>query len=120
MSRKSYIVLLIGLVLMALPVGAQVNGSGSSVYHFLSLPVSSRLNALGGDNVSQQEGDLSLAMMNPALLSSRNHMQLSLNYAYFYEGVMNGCAMYGHTINDVHHTSLMVCPYMAQPFITPS
>ena len=103
MSRKSYIVLLIGLVLMALPVGAQVNGSGSSVYHFLSLPVSSRLNALGGDNVSQQEGDLSLAMMNPALLSSRNHMQLSLNYAYFYEGVMNGCAMYGHTINDVHH-----------------
>ena len=95
------------LVLLSLicstPLSAQINGGGSSVFHFLSLPVSSRLNALGGDNVSQQDGELTMAMANPALLNEQNHQQLSLNYAYFYQQTMSGCVMYGHSYKDVNH-----------------
>ena len=102
--RTAYLVLFLLLSLIcSTRVSAQINGGGSSVFHFLSLPVSSRLNALGGDNVSQQDGELTMAMANPALLNARNHKQLSLNYAYFYEQTMSGCVMYGHTLKEVNH-----------------
>lgn len=85
------------------PLFGQISGAGSSVYHFLSLPVSSRLNALGGDNVAMQDRELTMAMANPALLNAQHHMQLSLNYAYFYQNTMSGCAMYAHTLKEVNH-----------------
>ncbi len=97
-----FLILLLSLIYNN-PLMAQINGGGSSVFHFLSLPVSSRLNALGGDNVSIQDDELTMAMANPALLNSQSHKQLSLNYAYFYRQTMNGCAMYAHSINDVNH-----------------
>ena len=50
----------------SLSVQAQIKGSGSSVFHFLSLPASSRLNALGGENVAIADDDISMAFINPA------------------------------------------------------
>lgn len=75
---------------------AQVYGAGSSVYSFMNLPYSARLNALGGDNVAIQDGELSMALMNPALLCSATDKVLQLNYAYYFEGTMFGSALYGH------------------------
>ena len=75
---------------------AQVRGAGSSVYQFMNLPVSSRLNALGGENVAIQDGDISMAFMNPALLCAQTDKVLQLNYAYYFEGTMFGSALYGH------------------------
>ena len=96
-----FIIVLLSLI-CNIPLQAQINGGGSSVFNFLSLPVSSRLNALGGDNVSQQDGELTMAMANPALLNSQCHQQLSLNYAYFYQQTMSGCVMYGHSFDEVN------------------
>lgn len=79
-----------------LSVHAQIKGAGTSVYNFMSLPYSARLNALGGDNVSLQEADISLSMMNPALLNGATDKVLQLNYAYYFEGTMFGSAIYGH------------------------
>ena len=78
------------------PCAAQIKGAGSSVYHFLSLPYSSRLCALGGDNVAIQDGDISMAFANPALLTGSTDKMLQLNYAYYLKGTMLGSAVFGY------------------------
>lgn len=94
MLRKIYI--LLGLVLLCLPLEAQIKGAGSSVFHFLGLPVSARLNALGGENVAIADDDLSMAYVNPALLTSQTDKVLQMNFAYYLAGTMFGSVMYGH------------------------
>ena len=79
---------------------AQIKGAGSSVFHFLNLPASSRLNALGGENVSIADGDISMAFINPALLTESTDKVLQLNYAYYLAGTMFGSAMYGHNYKE--------------------
>ena len=74
----------------------QYAGSGSSVFTFMDLPVSSRLNALGGSNVSIRDGDVSMAMCNPALLGEMTDKVLQLNYSYYLPGTMFGSVLYGH------------------------
>ena len=96
LSKKTYIVLILlcfGGFLSAL---SQVSNAGRSVFSFMSLPASARLNALGGSNVNLSDGDISLAMCNPALLHAGSHMNLQLNYSYYLPGTMFGSAMYGH------------------------
>lgn len=92
------IILGIGLWLLAVsPMAqAQVSNAGRSVFSFMSLPTSSRLNALGGSNVSLSDGDISMGMCNPALLHENSHMNLQLNYSYYLPGTMFGSALYGH------------------------
>ena len=66
----------------------------------MSLPTSSRLNALGGSNVSVSDGDISMGMCNPALLHANSHMTLQLNYSYYLPGTMFGSALYGHNFGE--------------------
>lgn len=89
-------VFLIALLVSALSAVAQVSNAGRSVFSFMSLPVSSRINALGGSSVSLSDGDISLGMCNPALLHEKSHMNLQLNYSYYLPGTMFGSALYGH------------------------
>lgn len=86
--------------MFVLPLRAQIEGAGSSVFHFLGLPASSRLCALGGENVAIADGDISMAFVNPALLTSQTDKVLQLNYAYYLAGTMFGSAMYGHNWGD--------------------
>lgn len=96
--RKYTLHIALFALLLVLPVSsfAQYMGSGSSVFSFLDLPVSSRMNALGGTNVSVRDGDISMAMNNPALLGEMTDKVLSLNFAYYLPGTMFGSALYGH------------------------
>lgn len=93
-----YILLI--LLTVTMPIRAQVDGAGSSVFGFLDLPASSRLNALGGENVSIADDDISMAFMNPALLTAQTDKVLQLNYAYYFAGTMFGSVMYGHNYKD--------------------
>lgn len=83
-----------------MPLHAQIKGAGSGVFNFLSLPASSRLNALGGENVAIADDDISMAFMNPALLTANTDKVLQLNYAYYLAGTMFGSAMYGHNYKE--------------------
>ena len=94
--KRRYFYILLTLFVAILPVSAQIKGAGSSVFHFLNLPASARLNALGGENVSISDDDISMAFMNPALLTAHTDKVLQLNYAYYLAGTMFGSAMYGH------------------------
>ena len=88
--------LLCACVCASVDVQAQYLGSGTSAFAFLDLPASSRLNALGGTNVSVRDGELAMAMCNPALLGVMTDKVLQLNYSYYLPGTMFGSALYGH------------------------
>ena len=98
-KTKVIYILLIGMCL-CMPLRAQIKGAGSGVFNFLNLPASSRLNALGGENVAIADDDISMAFVNPALLTAHTDKVLQLNYAYYLAGTMFGSVMYGHNYQD--------------------
>ncbi|MBQ0073271.1 MAG: type IX secretion system protein PorQ [Prevotella sp.] len=71
-----------------------------SVYNHLQLPTSAHGAALGGENISIIEDDASLALSNPALLSSVSHMTVGLGYMNYMSGAGLFSANYTHVIND--------------------
>lgn len=95
-KHVAYIVLgvCIGVFIPSLSL-AQTQAGGSSVYSFLSLPYSSRLCALGGDNVAIRDGEISMAMQNPALLCGSTDKILELNYANYTKTTNLGSALFG-------------------------
>ena len=96
LGKKTYITISILCFALCTQMQAQVSSAGRSVFSFMSLPTSSRINALGGSNVSLSDGDISMGMCNPALLHANSHMVLQLNYLYYLPGTMFGSALYGH------------------------
>lgn len=96
MKFRQIIYISLFLLCIVQPLRAQIEGAGSSVFHFLNLPASSRLNALGGENVAIADDDISMSFVNPALLTANTDKVLQLNYAYYLAGTMFGSAMYGH------------------------
>lgn len=98
--RRYALFILVCLVCGLNSTYAQVSNAGRSVFSFMSLPVSSRINALGGSNVSLSDGDISMGMCNPALLHETSHMVLQLNYSYYLPGTMFGSALYGHNFGE--------------------
>ncbi len=96
MALRRKIVTFVLCTLSLCHLEAQVSNAGRSVFSFMSLPASSRINALGGSNVSLSDGDVSMGMCNPALLHNETHMVLQLNYSYYLPGTMFGSALYGH------------------------
>lgn len=98
MRKYGFIIITI-LAITAPHAVAQVSNAGRSVFSFMGLPVSSRINALGGSNVSLSDGDVSMGMCNPALLHENSHQVLQLNFSYYLPGTMFGSALYGHNWN---------------------
>ena len=88
---------ILALSLLSLPLMAQEN---STVYNFLRIPVSAHAAALGGENVSLIEDDASLALSNPALLSSVSHQTVSFGYMNYMSGTSMYTANYTHVLND--------------------
>lgn len=94
------------LLLLSSVASAQVLG-GKNVYSFLDLPAAPQITALGGVNVSQQNNDLSLALLNPALLRPSMHTHLQVNYAGYFAGV-----------KYLHVTAAFHVPSVATTFAT--
>lgn len=69
-------------------LSAQTLG-GQTVFNFLRESNSPQLSALGGVNVSQENDDLSLAFMQPALLRDSMDRQMVANFNSQYAGISN-------------------------------
>lgn len=85
------------LVLFFLKAKAQ---DGSIVFNFLKLPISSHAAALGGENISVVEDDITLAIHNPALLSCVSDKTLNFNYMTYLDGVGVASASFSRTIGE--------------------
>ena len=59
---------------------------GESAFNFLRLPYSSRAAALGGNNISIVEDDLSMSLHNPALLINVSDKTIDLSFMTYMSG----------------------------------
>ncbi len=68
--------------------------AGNGVFQFLDLPVSSRMAALGGKNVSLADHDINFALQNPALLTKNSDNMIGLNMANYLADIQFGSAIF--------------------------
>lgn len=102
---KSKLPLLIVVLLLSLPVFPQ---AGVGVYRFLDLPVSSRMSALGSDNISLRDNDLNFSFLNPALLTSETNGEIGMNYSNYLSDIQFGSAIYGHNFDSKNYAAIGV------------
>lgn len=76
------IITLITAVLLSLPMSVRGEGS-SSAYHFLDIPTSAHVMALGGNNLCIIGEDVSLTDQNPALIGPEIEKQIEANYMLY-------------------------------------
>lgn len=72
----------------------------NSVFQFLKIPFSSHAAALGGENISIIEDDLTMAVHNPALLSCVADKTLNLNYMLYIAGVNAASAAFSRVAGE--------------------
>ena len=77
---KKYIILLVFALQGILTIEAQSN---SNTYEFLNVPVSAHSAALGGQNISIVEDDVTLMFTNPALLTNVSNNTLNFDYTSY-------------------------------------
>ena len=83
--------------MMLLPV---VTWAQDGVFNFLRLPFSAHAAALGGNNISLIEDDISLAFHNPALLINVSDNTLHLNYMTYISDSKVAGAMYDKVLGE--------------------
>jgi len=76
-----------------MPANSPAQTGGRSVYSFLNLVAPARPAALGGNAISTRADDITLAAMNPALLSSAMDGQVSFSHVGFLAGIRYGNLM---------------------------
>lgn len=74
--------------------------NGTSTYQYLGAPVSSRMAALGGNNVSLRSGEITDALQNPALLTEETHNSLSLNFGVYVANTLSAAVGYSYHYKD--------------------
>lgn len=74
--------LLVLLMLVAWQTMAQEGGK--HVYQFLHLPISARVNSLGGNLITVADGDINLAFANPSLLNKESHKSIAFSHGFFF------------------------------------
>ncbi len=67
---------------------------GENVYDFLTIPTSPRAAALGGSGIAINDGDLTLANDNPALLSKQVNGKFAIEYINYISDVNMGYTSY--------------------------
>lgn len=77
-------------VLGAAQLSAQIGGT--SAFVSLDLPMSARMAALGGKSCGINDGDLNLAIWNPALLRQDMSTQLSFSFVDYFTDIRYGYA----------------------------
>ena len=96
---KRYILLSGILFVLTLSGFAQLGGRYA--YSFLEQPLSARISALGGNQISVHDNDINAGFVNPSLISPGIDNNIALNYVNFFAGMNFGSAQYARTFNKV-------------------
>lgn len=91
-------------------VGAQIGGRYA--YEFSGLPASSRLTALGGHLISVIDGDVNLAMSNPASINAEMHNAIAFNHNFHFAGISNGHFAVGQHFDKLGLSSHIAVSYI--------
>jgi len=82
------------LFVFLIPFFANAQTSGKNVYDFLTIPTSPRAAALGGSAMAINDGDITLANDNPALLSTKTDGQFAMEYTNYVADINMGYTSY--------------------------
>ena len=82
-----------------MPFALSVQG-GEYAFSFLRLPYSSHAAALGGENISLIEDDLTLVMHNPALLANVSDKTLNISYMSYMRDCNVGGAAFSKAFGE--------------------
>ncbi len=72
----------------------------NSVFQFLKLPFSAHAAALGGENITVIEDDITMAVQNPALLSCVSDKTINFNYMFYIDGVKVASAAFSRLFGE--------------------
>lgn len=86
-------------IFLVLPIALSAQG-GEYTFNFLRLPYSAHASALGGENISIIDDDLTLAMHNPALLANVNDKTINLSYMSYMRDCNVGGAAFNKTLGE--------------------
>jgi hypothetical protein len=89
------------LLIICLATVISVHGQIGGRYAFTgaALPSNARATALGGSVINILDEDVALAQLNPAVIDSVMHNQLSLNHNFHLAGISNGNLAYGRYLD---------------------
>ena len=91
--------LLVLISLLPFTLSAQIGGS--STYSFLNLAGSARVAAIGGNFLSVNDKDLTLAFANPSFIDKDLHRGLAFSFTDYFADINYGFVSYSHTFNKV-------------------
>ena len=74
---------------------------GKYTYQFLEISGSSRIAALGGNNISHYDNDINFVFQNPALLRSEMNEKLMMNYISYVSDINLGQTIYVREIENI-------------------
>ncbi len=94
MNKRLLFPLLIGIIFQ-LNVFGQIGGDNT--YEFLNLISSPRIAAMGGDFLTIQDNDITIAPFNPSLINSGLDNSLGVNFVDFYTDINYGSPAYSKT-----------------------
>jgi len=89
------------LAAFLLPMVSFCQIGGNYVYEFLSIPLSPRSSALGGSAIAINDGDITLAYENPALLTPTTSGKFAIQYVNYLSDVNYGLVSYAKDISKV-------------------
>lgn len=95
MKLKLYLLALLASVYSMAQTG------GQNTYQFLDLDFNARSLALGGDFIALKDGDIDLAVSNPASITADMDRNLTLNHFFFPSGINYGQVVYGREFEEV-------------------
>jgi hypothetical protein len=82
-------------------LAATAQMGGNNTFEFLNLPISARVSALGGNLLTARDGDLNVALVNPALLTDSMDNNVALSYINYFSDVNYGYAAYAKKFNKI-------------------
>lgn len=96
--------ILSGIFVFLTVASASAQTGGNAVFTSLDVQASARIAAMGGSLPAVRDGDLNLAVFNPALLDSLSHQKMALSYVNYFSGVNMGFASYAHHLDSSNIT----------------
>ena len=83
-------------LIVFIPLSAFSQAKTNTVFQFLKLSNSPRIEGSGGENISLYNDDLTMALNNPALLNSSMTKKVSVNYAGYFKEIKSGATGFAY------------------------
>lgn len=89
------------LLILFFPLAVFSQTGGSHAWQFLDLDFSARSLSLGSDFIPLKDGDINLAVSNPASITSEMNKHLTMNHFIYPSGINYGMIAYGKNFENL-------------------